>query len=270
MTATPPPSGSVTHTHPRPSGVVIVVIGLVIVVLIVVAGVLLSSLVHGNEQVDITVAAAAGERVSVAASNAEFTLRPSADGQVHLLAHGTYLGTKPTITATTSGGVTTIVGTCGNQGLFTRCSLDLTVTLPATLPLRVTGKNGSIAASGLTGPLTFETTNGAIKTSGSEGRLDLRSTNGAIRVLDARSGEATATTTNGTVELSFDAAPTRVEATSTNGAVTVRVPVDTATYFVSAHTTNGSINDSEVPSDRGSNRTITARTTNGNVTIVPR
>ena len=85
----------------------------------------------------------------------------------------------------------------------------------------------------------------------------------------ATSADVTASTTNGSVDLGFVDPPTDVVARSTNGSVTVRVPVDGLTYFVTARTTNGTTNTDSVPSDRTSNRTITAETTNGSVNVVP-
>jgi hypothetical protein len=267
MTTTPPPA---PETSPRPSSAprALLFVGLSLITLVVLAGVVLAAVFLRAGSVEISDDAPAGTRVSVEVPSAAFTFRPSTDGLVHIAAHGTYLGKKPTLTADTTGGVTTIKGGCADQW-FGLCSLDVTVTLPAALELTVDGTNGSISASGLTGALSLETTNGAIETTGSEGQIDLRTTNGAIRVQDARSGQVTATTTNGSVDLSFLAAPATVVATSTNGSVTLRVPVDGVSYFVRARTTNGNTDTAAVPSDRTSTRTITAETTNGNVRVVP-
>ncbi len=99
------------------------------------------------------------------------------------------------------------------------------------------------------------------------GPLTLVTTNGAIELTDASSARVTARTTNGSIDLEFSDAPSVVEAESTNGAVAIRVPDDGEDYFVEARTTNGSIDDEELRSDRTAERTITARTTNGGITL---
>ncbi|TFD20688.1 DUF4097 family beta strand repeat-containing protein [Cryobacterium sp. TMT4-10] len=208
----------------------------------------------------------AGARVLADVPNASIDLRPSTDGQVHVDARGTYFGATPTLSVTTSDDVTTITGGCPRQW-FGYCSLQLKVTMPASLPLTVTSQNGGLSAAGLTGSQKLVTTNGGIQMTGTRGDVELITTNGAIRVLESASRRVNATTTNGKVELDFAAPPSAVVARSTNGTVTVRVPGDDTTYAVDAHTTNGTIESGSVPTDPSSRRTITASTTNGNVTI---
>jgi len=269
MSTTPTPPASMINPRPSSAPKVMLIVGLSLIALVVLVGVILAAVFVRGGPVNTTEDLPAGTSVSVDVPSAAFTFRPSTDGLVHLSAHGTYLGRKPTLSAETSGGVTTITGGCSDQW-FSFCSLDVTVTLPESLALTVQGTNGGITASGLTGPLRLDTTNGAIETTGSQGVVDLHTTNGAIRVVDAASGQVTATTTNGSVDASFVAAPTTVVATSTNGSITIRVPVDGVSYFVSARTTNGNTDTASVPNDRTSTRTITAATTNGNVRVEPR
>ena len=211
----------------------------------------------------------AGTQVLATVSNASVALRPSPDDQVHVDARGTHFGRAPTLTVTTSGGVTTISGGCPSRWIGF-CSVDLTVRLPATLPLNVVAQNGRISATSLIGALDLETTNGAILTWGSRGDLELRTTNGAIEVRDSGSRRVTATTSNGRSELSFQGPPSFAQVRSTNGAITVRLPSDGTSYRVDARTTNGKIESRSVPSDPSSRRSITAVTTNGTVTIEAR
>jgi DUF4097 and DUF4098 domain-containing protein YvlB len=58
-----------------------------------------------------------------------------------------------------------------------------------------------------------------------------------------------------------------VEAESTNGGITIQVPDDGEEYAVDAETTNGPIDDDDVGSNATAERTITARTTNGGITL---
>ena len=216
--------------------------------------------------VDLKADLAAGSTLSVQLPNADIDLRQSPDDEVHVTMTGTFFGNRPTLTATTEGGVTEVRGGC-RAALFSRCSVTVTVALPRDLPATVDGENGRITAVGLSGRLNLGTTNGAIETTGSVGRTELRSTNGAIRVTDATAKTVSAATTNGAISLQFADAPEDVTATSTNGGITVRVPDDGVTYRVTAQTTNGSVERDSVPSDSTSRRSITALTTNGGITV---
>jgi hypothetical protein len=215
-----------------------------------------------NQQFDLD----AGSRVEVTVPNASMTFGPSDDDQIHVSVTGSYFGQPPRLSVVTEGDVTTVRGEC-REFWFNRCSLRVTVAMPESLPLTVEGRNGRLSAANLTGPVQLETTNGGIDARTMRGDLDLRTTNGVIMVENARSSDVTAATTNGSVDLYFRGAPDTVDARSTNGPITVRVPDDDAFYFVEADTTNGEVDTDTVPSDRQAERTITAETTNGNVTI---
>ncbi|MCU1442555.1 MAG: hypothetical protein JWQ59_705 [Cryobacterium sp.] len=250
----------------RPGTIALLVgLPLLALVLIAVAAVVGVSYFRGtpiNDSFD----AAAESRVVVTVRNASMTFGPSPDDRVHVTVTGSYTGPRPTVSVQASGDETTITGGCRAQW-FSPCSLRLTVTLPESLPLTVTGDNGRLSAEQLTGDVSLHTTNGAVEVRSMDGRLDLRTTNGAIAVADAASSDVTARTTNGRVELELSDAPDSVEARSTNGAITIRVPDDDESYFVTADTTNGNVDTDEVPSERTADRTITAETTNGAVTI---
>ncbi|HSP52745.1 MAG TPA: DUF4097 family beta strand repeat-containing protein [Cryobacterium sp.] len=275
MTETPIPPPPATRMS-RGSRIALIVtlsvVAVAVVVAVVVGVVLIGTILRGGAMGGSyadTASAAAGNRVLATVPNASVDLRPSPDDRVHVDARGTYFGTVPTLQVTTAGGVTSISGGCPSQW-FGFCSVELTVRLPASLPLNVLAQNGGLSVTGLTGALDLVTTNGAIATVGTRGDLALETTNGAIDVRDAGSRRVTATTTNGRVELGFLDPPTSVQARSTNGAVTVSLPTDGVTYRVDARTTNGEIDSGSVPSDPSSRRSITAATTNGRVTVEAR
>ncbi|SDK15433.1 Putative adhesin [Cryobacterium psychrotolerans] len=246
---------------------VILIVGLSLVAVATIVGLLFALNFRGGP-VDQAEDLAAGRSVSVEIPNAALILGASDDDDVHVTMRGTYLGAAPTLEASTSGGVTTIGGGCPRQW-FNFCQLEVTVTLPASLPLTAAGENGAITTSGLTGELSLHTTNGRIEATGTESRIDLRSTNGAIRVREATSAEVSAGTTNASVDLGFLEPPDEVVARSTNGSVTVRVPVRGVRYSITARTTNGSTNTNSVPGDRDSEHRIVAETTNGSVSVIP-
>jgi hypothetical protein len=216
--------------------------------------------------VSLRYTATGGSTVAVDVPNARLDFTPSADGDVHVVVTGWRTGPEPALSVTTSADVTTIEGGCP-ASWFSRCTLQIAVSVPAAADLEVDGSNGAISVAGLDGAVALGTDNGALSVDDVGGPLDLRTTNGEIRVTDGRSDTVQAGTTNGRIELEFSEAPTTVEAATTNGAVAVRVP--DGSYFLDAQTTNGPIDTDRLPSDRFADRTITVQTTNGGVTIEP-
>ena len=139
--------------------------------------------------------------------------------------------------------------------------------MPESAELTVQSSNGRVSVSDLAGDVDIVTVNGSLDLRAMKGRLGLRTTNGVIRVTGCTSSEVAPTTTNGRIELTFREAPTEVRARSTNGSIRIRVPEGDGSYFVNAVTTNGRINTDDFASDRSSERTISAITVNGSVTV---
>jgi DUF4097 and DUF4098 domain-containing protein YvlB len=207
---------------------------------------------------------AGASRVSVTVPEAAIELLPSGDGEVHVEVTGWYSGTAPEFTVDTAADETVVEGGC-RVLILSRCSLSVSVAVPASADVRIASTNGTIAVSQMGGSLDIGTTNGALRIADATGVLSLRTTNGSISVTRATSPEVTATTTNGQVELEFAGAPTEVLARSTNGGITVRVP-EGEPYFVDVQTTNGHLR-TEVESDRTAERSVTAETTNGSIAV---
>ena len=280
MTANPPPPGAPGPNSPPPPSPprqatsrnpglsplakALLFVGLPLLIILIGIGV---ALVFWVTPVSFRQTASSSPTITVTAPNAGIRVIPSTDGRVHVEATGWYSGPKPTLTVDTRGDTTTIQGRC-SDAWFSRCSLGITVSAPATVDLTVTSTNGAIGVSDLTGSVRVETTNGKIDTQNLIGTLDLHTTNGAIRVDGCESDDVIAQTTNGAVDLDFTQAPSTVEARSTNGSITIRVP-DDVTYFVEAHTVNGQVDTNDIGSDRKAERTITAETVNGGVTVKP-
>ncbi len=260
----PPPPGQDTSRKRvlSPLAKILLFVGLPLLIILIGIGVTLAFWVT---PVSFHYTASGSPTIAVTAPNAGIRVIPSTDDKVHVDATGWHSGPKPTLTVNTNGGTTTIQGRCGDNW-FSRCSLEITVSAPPTVHLTVTGTNGAIEVSDLTGSVRIETTNGRIDTRNLIGTLDLRTINGAIRAVGCESDDVIARTTNGAVDLDFTQAPSTVEAKSTNGSITVRVP-DDVTYFVEAHTVNGHVDTNDIGSDRKAERTINAETVNGSITV---
>jgi Putative adhesin len=252
-------------------GKILLFVGVPLVVIALVAGAIVAGLSVINRATATGAAqAAAGASVAVNVPNAALEFTPSTDDQVHVTMTGSYAGAKPALELTTVNGETRVTGGCPSGWfIFARCGVTLHIALPSDLPVTVRGDNGSITTDGLTGNLDFTTENGRIETTGTVGQIALRSTNGAIRVHGSSSTNVLADTTNGGVFLELTASPTNAKASSTNGAIHIVVPNNGTAYAITTDTTNGSINSDAVASDPSSRRAISARTTNGSVTIEP-
>jgi Putative adhesin len=212
--------------------------------------------------------AGAGSSVLVEVPNAQLDFRPGEADEVRAEAVGRYSGPPPSLTVTSDGDETVIRGGCVHQWL-TRCSMRITVTLPASTDVRVVGRNGKVTGEGLTGDIDITTSNGGLELADVTGQLSLHTTNGAIGVHNSSSNEVVARTTNGGVIIDLEDAPRSVDVETTNGRITVRVPAD-EDYDVEAQTTNGAVRTDGLPVDRQADRQIVAKTVNGDITVEPR
>jgi hypothetical protein len=262
----PPPPRS--RLSPRVLVLLFVGIPLVVLALIIAGSVAVVNAFRGDP-VSENVDAQAGSSVFIDAPNAAIRLSVSDDDdEIHATMRGTSSGREPSLEVTTTGSETEIRGGCpGGWFFFSRCRVRIEVVLPADLDVTAQGRNGAITADALTGDLDLSTTNGSIEVDESGGALVLRSTNGRIEVEDSSSTEVEVQTTNGGVHLSFAEAPDEVAANSTNGEIRIDVPDDGTEYHIEADTTNGRVDTEDVPGDRRADRTITAGTTNGGITI---
>ncbi|GGE95506.1 DUF4097 family beta strand repeat-containing protein [Mycetocola zhadangensis] len=273
---TPPPTGYPPAPPPQRMSrglrlFLLIGIPILVIVLIVAFAISLSSAIRaasGGSNVSQDLNADAGSSVSIDVPNAALFLGPSDDDRVHVTMQGTYSGTKPELSLRNDDGETEITGGCPRGWfLFNRCSVRIEVQLPAELDVEAEGQNGGISASELDGDLDLSTTNGTVSVEQASGRLMLETTNGRIELTDVTSTDVEAETTNGAVLLAFTEAPDAVSARSTNGEISVRVPDDDESYRVDADTTNGKVNTADIRTDPDSDRSITARTTNGRVTV---
>jgi hypothetical protein len=268
-----PPIGSPPSGSTSPSGLsllakLLLFAVLPIVVALALVAVVLSTLFTRGSDVTANERVEARSEVVVDVDNAEVRLLPSADDDVHVRMTGYQWGHDPQLVAGTSGDSTIIEGGC-RGGWFGICRITLTVSLPAELPLVVDSTNGAITVEDLAGPLSLSTNNGAVRVSDSSGEIEASTSNGAVTVEDSASPRVAASTSNGRIELRFDEAPVTVDARTSNGGVSIGVPVDGYEYRVDVETVNGSVDDSAVPVDNDSNRSIFVRTSNGSVTVEP-
>jgi DUF4097 and DUF4098 domain-containing protein YvlB len=157
-------------------------------------------------------------------------------------------------------------------------SLDYTITVPAWMPVSVSGTATDVDVDGTAADVTIETVRGDVKVRGGAGFVRLQSVQGGISVertngrVEAHtfndsihlvdiSGDVTAETINGGITLErIDASS--VDASTVNGEISFDGQIkDRGLYRLSSH--NGPI---DVALADGVNATVTVRTFNGEVT----
>jgi DUF4097 and DUF4098 domain-containing protein YvlB len=153
--------------------------------------------------------------------------------------------------------------------------VDLRITVPAWMPLDLSGVNTEITVAGTRAGISAETVQGDISAKGGDGLVSLRSVQGSVSLTGAKgrlelhsvnadvevsssSGEVNAETVNGDVTLdAVDA--TSVTATSLNGDVAYNGPIKSSgRYALSTH--NG---DVTVTVAEGTSASVSVSTFNG-------
>jgi hypothetical protein len=117
------------------------------------------------------------------------------------------------------------------------CEVRWLLQLPRHVSVEVTTNDGSITASGLTGPVKLVSTSGDVRGRALSGpAIQLLSHHGLVVGADIRSKRVVATSESGAVSVSFRSPPTLMRAGSKTGDVHVGLPDGDETYKVSAVT----------------------------------
>jgi DUF4097 and DUF4098 domain-containing protein YvlB len=147
------------------------------------------------------------------------------------------------------------------------CHVNWDVTMPARMAVVIDNGDGHISVTGTTSSVDIRNDNGTVELSGVTGPVKVSTDNGGLRADGLSSKTVSASSDNGRVSLAFTKPPTTVAVTTDNGRAEVVVPRDGTAYHVVTHADNGSVDDSTVPKDSASTRSITVRTDNGAISI---
>jgi DUF4097 and DUF4098 domain-containing protein YvlB len=221
------------------------------------------------QQIDTTVPARQGQRLTVDAYGGEIEVQTWARNAVRLEADPS---ARTSVQIVSSAGAVN-VRTEGRRG--PPAAVDLTLTVPAWMSLDLTGVYTDVTVAGIRAPVHVETVQGDVEVAGGEGLVSLRSVQGHVVLRDAKgridvhsvnedvrvsnaSGEIVAETVNGEIALErVDA--TDLDATTINGDVSYDGPVrNGGRYALSSH--NG---DVTLAVAEGTNATIAVSTFNG-------
>jgi hypothetical protein len=158
-------------------------------------------------------------------------------------------------------------GECRQEGLsFFNCSVDLTVTVPAGIPVHVTSRTGDVTVIGAFSGVRADTSTGDVLVRQAAGPVVINTDTGDVRSLSSSGTAAMAETSTGDVRLEFDVAPRGVTAETNTGDVTVAVPDDGTVYGVSTDSDTGDRTVDVTDSPAAPNR-ITARTDTGDIRV---
>ncbi|MFJ3203992.1 hypothetical protein [Streptomyces sp. NPDC086989] len=184
-----------------------------------------------------TLSGASGERavtaVEIEAGGADVRVTPRSDRQVVYQADVRWSLTAPRIEESWLGDTLKLTPRCpGAAGLVESgpgCSVDLDVTVPAGIPVKVTAGSGTVSVSGLAGAVDAEVGAGQLLLTALRGPLRASVGSGSLEASGLTSPQADLRAGAGSAVASFAAPPDRVTARA--GAGRVRLTVPTATRF---------------------------------------
>lgn len=175
-------------------------------------------------------------------------------------------GLRRTVTHADVEGDTLVVDMDCPTGIPVWCSVDYRLVVPSDLDVEVRNENGHLTLQDLDGDVKAHGDNGAVELARLSGDVDVETFNGSVRAGGLTASTVRAESRHGSVRVSFAEAPTDVTVRTRDGAVEVVVPDDDAAYDVEVDTFVGDT-DSSVRIDPNSDRTITATTRHGSVTV---
>jgi hypothetical protein len=239
--------------------------------------------------------------VSLTVDNADVSIRPGAVRRIEVRGYLEGAVDRPTFSHRLTAGGLTLNPQCpfpmGN------CSLALTVTVPAGLPVtahgqfsnlnarslrgpvelsensgdltaaRLTGRiqlsdaGANIDATGLAGSIRVSNSSGDITAANVTGDVQLQDSFGNITVTGLAASDVTASNNSGDITLTFRTVPRRVSVTDSFGNVTLLLPRGPALYQI--HTPPPTSGNSliTVPNTPSASHVITVHNGNGDITI---
>ena len=146
------------------------------------------------------------------------------------------------------------------------CRADLSLVVPADLPVRVRGSGGPVSVSGLDATVDAASSGGQVRLAELGGDVVASSSGGGVVASRLGSDAVRVESSGGSVSLAFSSTPSDVSATTSAGSVTVVLPPGSGPYAVDASTSAGSTTV-DVPTDPGAPRSVVARSSAGSVVV---
>ena len=173
---------------------------------------------------------------------------------------------QPEHEARSSDGRLVVTARCRGLELAWPAASDLTVRVPAGVPVVVDAGAGAVRAEATSGDLRLRTGSGRIEVRDVTGRLDLHSGSGGVEVSGTRAAEVAVGTGSGDVEVRLSEAADRLGVRTGSGQVAVELPADGAPYAVRPETGSGDVTVGVVE-DPAAARVVELRTGSGDITV---
>lgn len=218
------------------------------VILVLVGGLALLGRLLDRQETVVSTFAQPIDTVVVGTPNGNILITASAAAEVEVERTAAFSIRSPRPGAEVADGTLTLEAGCPGLWLplLGGCRVDYRITVPVGVAVTADAPNGDIELEGIAGPVMVGTSNGDV----------------VGRRLLARLVEAT--TSNGSITLSFTQAPDRVRADTSNGPITIEVP--DVPFRVETDTDNGRLT-LDVIADPDAPRVIEANSSNGDITI---
>lgn len=169
--------------------------------------------------------------VEIDAGTADVRVSPRSDLRVAYRAEARWSVAAPVVEASWLGGTLKLSPRCpgagGVPGAGFGCSVELGVTVPVGVPVRVRAGSGTVDVSGLNGAVDAEVGSGRLKLSALSGPLRARVGSGSLDASALTSAQADLRAGAGTAVARFAAPPQRVTARAGSGRLELKVPVAT-------------------------------------------
>lgn len=225
------PSGAAAPARPRPrrrfAWIVAALLGAVVVVLPAAwqagaYGVTRTGTLHGGSDGRPVTA------LHIMGGDAHVSITPRGDAEVGYRAEVAWSRAKPAIEESWQDGTLTLTPRCpdGTSWLTTgfSCSVQLRVSVPAGLPVKVAAASGRVDISGLAGAVDARVDSGRISLTGLRGAVRARVGSGNLHATALTSPQLDLSVGSGLASVDFVAPPDRIRADTGSGRLAVTVP----------------------------------------------
>ncbi|MFJ6052841.1 hypothetical protein [Streptomyces sp. NPDC092307] len=188
----------------------------------------------GNTRSDILSGGSDGRPVAaveIVGADADITVTPRADRQVGYRATVSWSLRTPTIEQSRLGDTLRLTPHCPGEpfwpGAGMGCSVQLAVTVPVDVPVKVTTRSGRIALSGLGGTVDTEVDSGQVEIVGLRGALRAKVGSGRLHATGLASDRAEIRVGSGRAVATFVTPPDDITARVGSGRLALTVPAAT-------------------------------------------
>lgn len=170
------------------------------------------------------------------------------------------------VTRVVEDGRLVIRSDCNGPLAFGWCSADVTLSVPSDVAVVAHSDHGEIEVAGVTGGITATSSSGDILVRQSAGPMLLRTSHGDIEATELATGHVDADTSSGHIRLSLAVPADTLRLRSSHGDIDVALPETDDEYRLDLSSSHGDV-DGAVRNDPTSDRTVTAHTSSGHVTV---